>query len=1366
MIGLTTAHKENLERFQQNINLRVRLFKRSAGSGISRTLTTDGAYQLYIQLANWDWIYSIWVEDTVVIGKYTIFWSDNPKNVAIASIANEHWYPLISHDSMGFMHTLSFDYIKDDGALWTIDKTHIIPPLYAKYLKMVYTDNIVTDPNVIMKSEDYFDITDYLVSEITRTKRMDKVVRHYQRPTAEIFLDNADGLFNRRNTSSPYYQYLKSGVRFTIDAKFMGAAWEDPAEWIPMGSYRAKKFSKNDNAKIVSIYGEAGRQLTLQKTTQRIFEQVPVRKFAEYLLKDDQQQKPVCALLPRKTQVRTAIGEELGIGRFNDVEYEITSKNICEDNLIYSSITADDAAIYIALNTINIKIEHNSPPSTPDKVSGTITIIINGGANSIQTFCTSEHYTDLIGDEADIYPKICSDGKYIYLFDCIYDFGTTMSTYDLSLKKIDIVTGRIVDEQHNVLSKPGPDSSGCVCGPFYDKKNDVLIFGERSSNTSTSIIWRQVSKTTLIINGTTYSKSYTELANKSINGGYYDEIFEEWHFLLVGNGTSTDQYELVVDSSFTKIDAILLDDNLAQKRRGLIIRSNKDIVMSIFEGTDSWIYTHAKRQFWLKGNIQDTNGPMTDTVFYDQPEVYQDQIMDNTGTWDGYVVETNGYWLNTKTGELILKRPLKEGARLWANYDYHPSLNFPEIKDMMRYAALQQAAETENRRVIIDERENVNLKERIYEEVIPTMDYSVAYNTILTFTGTGDGTYISPTNLNRIFSTTSIFSNVQKHDEVIITADSDLGLNLGTFLIKAKITDTTIEVYHTFNDPGEACLIDGSVERCAITWTPKSVKLGQTYEGKGNGLLNIIHDANHKTIRVFSMDFLEELAENTDYMISTASGYITINFLDTARVRNNPAVVVQYRIQEELYSIVDTHNVITETEGWNEDTIVNKVTVKGQKLLPDVARLSIVRQYAAAPYSKQNRSDLPLIQEANSTGQFDWTSDDERTDYSEKDVTKQNFLLEFEHPLIIGTTAFTVIYGDESGIEKSGTVEHTKRDAVYYWEITGTFGVSGGAFDDSFDDSFDIGTDDPNYMIMISNRREFRVCTAEDYRDMVDSSGNWKVDGNGDEIGYGAEPSSADDMKTAAHFYIKQMNGAYAREDTKYIVYNIKAVDYYIDEQGRVIQGSIDPNENGQGVFTGYPNKAASIIVTPKDSQGAVLFDMHGVSGSAGYNNGANYADINDETYALQITRVQIDSKGANLKFNNWGEIVQYIQVSISGYPLSRVEKINVEANPTAQEVADYGERDKEIENLFIGETYQAKSLAFGLRNFYKDEKSKFSTAIMLAPHLQLEDIVEVTNPYEYLGKKLMEILEIIDHIQIGGASTSNLVLQEVEDGA
>jgi len=176
------------------------------------------------------------------------------------------------------------------------------------------------------------------------------------------------------------------------------------------------------------------------------------------------------------------------------------------------------------------------------------------------------------------------------------------------------------------------------------------------------------------------------------------------------------------------------------------------------------------------------------------------------------------------------------------------------------------------------------------------------------------------------------------------------------------------------------------------------------------------------------------------------------------------------------------------------------------------------------------------------------------------------------------------------------------------------------------------------------------------------------------------------------------------------------------------------------------------------------LFDMHGVSGAPGYKTGANYAKIKSETFALRINRVQIDSKGANLLFDNWGEIEQNIEVNITGYPLSRVEKIDVEAGPTNTEIEEYGERDKEIENLFISEMYQAQSLAYGLRNYWKDEKSKFSTTIILAPHLQLEDIGEVTNPVENLDAVLMEILEMVDHIKCSGPSVTDLILQIVTD--
>jgi hypothetical protein len=1353
MIELTAAHAENLEKIQQNIDIRVYLWKRSAKSLISKTLSGGGTNTMYILLNSYYWLYSFYyyygdpVENP---GPYIIYWSDNPEGVAIGSISDEHWYPLICHDSKGHNHTLSFDYIDDDyGSSTLADKTHILPPLYARYLKMVRTNGVfpgsldVVEVNIY--SEDYFDITGFIKNDIVRTQRMDQRTSHYQKPTAQIILDNSDGYFNKRNTASPYYQYLKSGMRFTIDVKFRGAAWEDPAEWIPLGSFRAKKFSKDDKSKSVTIYGEAGRSLTLQKTTQRIFEQITIRQFTEYFLKDDQMQKPICALVPRKTQVRTAIEEELGIGRFNDVEYEILAKNLCnEETERYSDICADDKGNYIVTMLKDAPVEHDvGPGDAYDRVIGQLKIIINGGANTIITDAIFYFTYSIAGDSIDLYTSITSDGEYLYLNDRLLDYNTTHDPREVHLKKIDPFTGRVIDSELNCLNTVSTDPI-YFYGIYYNKTTDKLILIKRVS--STTLRFYEVSKSTLQITGTYTDKTYTDInSSRHIFGGCYDEIFNEWHF-LVKDGSA--QYEFILDSSYNKIDFVLIDQSVSIVRRGMAIRSNRDFVVCVTEGIDNWIYTYAKRQFWLKGNIQDTNGPLKDTVFFDQPEIYMDHKLDNTGTWDDYVVATDDYWLNVKTGELILKRPLKEGVRLWANYDYHPGINFPEIEDMNRFDAIQQAAETENWRVMIDERENVNLRERIYEEIIPTMDFSEAYNTIVTFesdpeTGVPDDIRTSITFGSYVYDYGSglKFQNVMKHDNLIVSGSPEDG----TYLIKQKYEDDKIEIYHIWSS---AFYISGSIKRYVITKSPKSVTLGQTYAGKGIGLQNIIHDSNHKTIRVFSLDYLEQLIEGIDYYISYSSGEKKINFVNTEKVQNNPAVIVQYRVQEKLYSIIDNHNIITETEGWNEDTIINKVTVNGQRLLPDITRITVVKQYAVAPYSRQNRSDIPLVQEANSTGQFDWSPDDERTDYSEKDVTKQNFLLEFQHPMVIGTTAYSVIYGDETNVKKKGIIEHTKRDAVYFWEITGTF------------------TSD-QYLVILSNRREFRVCTPADYTDMVDpSTGEWLVDSTNDEVGYGNPPTSASDIKTSSHFYIKQMNGAYAREDAKYVVYFEKTVNYYIDEKGRVRTGSITPNESGQGVFTGYPNKAATIIVKPKDSQGATLFDMHGVSGSEGFNSGANYVNIESETFALRINRVQIDSKGVNLKFDNWGEMTQFIEINISGYPLSRLEKISAEVTPTAAEVAQYGERDHEINNLFIGESYQALSLANMIRQFFKDEKSKFNTSIVLAPHLQLEDIVEITNEYEYLENKLMEIIEIVDYIRNNGPSTTDLVLQEVEDNA
>ena len=858
-------------------------------------------------------------------------------------------------------------------------------------------------------------------------------------------------------------------------------------------------------------------------------------------------------------------------------------------------------------------------------------------------------------------------------------------------------------------------------------------------------------KSTLYVNnyGSEQTISPTDFANYHIASMIYDEVYKEWHLLIYKELTNEYQRHLIYDENFSSLLAdseivnTLASPSNTAIRWGITIRGNKDLVVCAVDGVDNYIFTFAKRQFWLRsGNIQHTDGPLDDTVFFDRPGIYNDELLDNTGSWTDFVVETDDYWLNCKSGELILKRPLMDGSRLWGNYDYHPSLNFPEVENADRFKILQEAAETESRRVKIDAYENVQLSEKVYEEVVPTMEYSDSYNTVLSFDAGDDVDVALESGVyNKIVTTTVLlFASVQKHDDLVITT---AGI-AGTYLIKEFIDEQNLKTYHDFG--GTQDDIVGSVKRHVVSRSPRAVKLGQTYMGSGTGIQNIVYDSDHKTIRVFTEDYQEQLEEGTDYTIGTAAGEVTITFQNSALVKANPAVIVQYRVQEELYEIIDTSHIIRETEGWDEENIINHVVVNGQRLLPDLTRLTIAKQYAVAPYVRQQRSDLPLVQEANTTGQYNWAPDDERSDW-EKDVANQNFLMEFEHPLIIGTSAYQVVMGDPANIEDSDEIEHTGRDAVFYFEITGSFS-------------------DAEYLVMVSNRKEFRLCTEEDYKDMVDSGGDWNVDASNDDVGSGTPPSSASDIKTASHFYIKQMNGAYAREDCKYIVYYEKTVDYYVDEQGRVVENSIDPNESDQGIFTGYPNKSAAIVITPKDSQGATLFEMHGVSGEDGYNSGANYADIDDESYALRVNRVQVDCRGVNFQFDNWGELTQYIQIAISAYPLTRVEKLCVDAAPTADEIDDYGDRSEDINNQFISTEYQARSLAYGIRNFYKDEKALFKITILFCAFLELEDLVEVSSPAEYLSENLMLTRALVDRLRLNSASETEMELEEVEDDA
>lgn len=420
------------------------------------------------------------------------------------------------------------------------------------------------------------------------------------------------------------------------------------------------------------------------------------------------------------------------------------------------------------------------------------------------------------------------------------------------------------------------------------------------------------------------------------------------------------------------------------------------------------------------------------------------------------------------------------------------------------------------------------------------------------------------------------------------------------------------------------------------------------------------------------------------------------------------------------------NNQISHSDDWNSN-IINTVKVTGEKRIPSPSRMLLQKAFAVSPNSVRTKENIQKVQEVNTLSKVSWNEDSSKSDI---DTDEQQMLITFEEPLLIGSGNYKVLVGDINNIGITGTINHDNQDRIAFVEVQNP-GLTG------------------DYFVMLSNRYEFRVCTAEDYDDMVDDEGNWKVYSGTDSIGTGTPPLDKNDIKTDSHFYIKQMNGAYGRNNAKYLTYKTTLQSYYLDENGIAKPGSKEPNEPGQNFYTSSVNKIADIIVKPVDLSENPLFPYHGVSGKEGYH--SDYASILDESFAMQIQKVQVTAETVDVKYANWGEQSQYFKFQLSGYPLSVVESVVHEIEPTTEQIRTFGRKSASIDSRFISKSRQCAFVANMIRFTHSEDTEERSSKMMFSPHLEIYDLAMLAGKNESV---FVETKDLVDTLSDTGATT------------
>lgn len=544
-------------------------------------------------------------------------------------------------------------------------------------------------------------------------------------------------------------------------------------------------------------------------------------------------------------------------------------------------------------------------------------------------------------------------------------------------------------------------------------------------------------------------------------------------------------------------------------------------------------------------------------------------------------------------------------------------------------------------------------------------------------------------------------------------------------------------------------------EEVFVAWTvadgvETNLRLGDTYES--GGLPYIIHPSNTNyewnTLRVYSADLVTQLTEGVDFSISYSGGRHFISFINTALVRRLEVVRVRYRVQQDVPELRDAWHMLDDQERWGDGKIINDVAVTGQKMLPGDNPISVQQIFALSPNATKQASRFANVQQADPTGLFDWNPAEKVVDDDSKPDALKKYFIEFDSPFVLGTTGYEVVYADarngsgEYGVLMQGDQTHNQSTtSARFYKVT-----------------LPVTARDTEYFVMVDNNKEWRLATGDDYDDMIDNT-------------TGGEPSDPGDVKTSAHFYLKQMNGNYGKRNVHFIAYYSVRVRYYVDRFGRVHEDSTfspdDPTKNP--LVTVTPEKRAALTLTPEDERQNPLFPYHNTSGQPGYYGqytppgGMNLFAGVIPAFSVLLSKVWADMLGVNFDYESWSGVTNFVRVETTGYPLTTIEKFEGRAPAEPQEIAVYGVREKALANEFIQNIQSARNLAWGVKRQQSGEPQEYSVDVLFEAAAEPDMLVHAVSAFDEIDV-LCDVAEVRHSLRREGPSVTTLMLEPLEE--
>lgn len=515
---------------------------------------------------------------------------------------------------------------------------------------------------------------------------------------------------------------------------------------------------------------------------------------------------------------------------------------------------------------------------------------------------------------------------------------------------------------------------------------------------------------------------------------------------------------------------------------------------------------------------------------------------------------------------------------------------------------------------------------------------------------------------------------------------------------------------------------------------------GQIVALKGR---NIIHDSNpaydHNTVQVANGEHNYFYVEGTHYTIAyvAATGRYTLTEVGDTMEGH---VVVTYLAGPEddslpIYtgeSLYPT-NIMSASDAWDFADVYNQVIFQGERAFPSDAPTVIIETIAVSPKMLNIDQKWSKVQKAVAQGQYAW--DGEQKIFlsdSDEDQYAAGFVVEFTDPMIIGTTEWKIKGPDTSQVE-TDTESHGGGAYWYKFEWGSSF----------YEPNSAVETID--YDVMVTNPDYWRVAKPDDTQDIRDQ-----------------ESDQTEQYKGGGYIWIKKFRddtGSGVSDDCTAYAYKLTETVYYIDKAGRLVAGSLADADNPSP--SASPDKSIDITLEPLDARDVHLFSAPGTYDSV---------VVGDE-YCMDIAAVRIKNDGISADVYNYASDTQFIRITVAGYPIVNIEKVQVKAedrirlDAATSSIQEMGEKPLVIQNPFCQSQGITKTLALILLDWCKRVHQTTSLDTKFNTKLNLLSQCLIENQYGNYDKEteLWTVIGIQHSIQNGHSNMSMTRLQLID---